>query len=122
MKAIINVKDVIGNSKAIESESGEKIKAIITERIKNGNDVVLDFKGITSMLSLFLNPAIGDLYGEFSEEEIRQHLSVENFPQEHLETFKRVVERAKDFYRNKENITKILDEETGATNESDEAN
>ena len=112
----ISVKDIVG-SKAIEASSGEKIRETIAFHIKKGNSVVLDFKGVTSILSLFLNPAVGDLYGEFSEIEVREHLRFTNLPTEYGETFKRVIDRAKEFYKNRDVVTKIIDKETGYNNE-----
>lgn len=112
----IVVKDVIKTNKAIESASGEKLHERISAQIKQGNAVVLDFKGITTMLSLFLNPAIGDLYGIFPEEIIKEYLKIENFPSEYTETFRRVIARAKNFYSNKEKITNIIDTGIGNNN------
>ena len=104
----LNVKQIVG-PKAIENSEGEKIRILISNNMKHGNNVVVDFKGVTSILSLFLNPAIGDLYGEFSEEQVKKQLRIENLPSEYIETFKRVVERAKEFYKDKEAMSSVLD-------------
>ena len=96
--------------KAIEPDKGENIGNMIVEFIKNGNDVELDFSGITSILSLFLNPAIGDLYGHFSEETIKEKLKVANVPKEYLDTLKNVVDRAKSYYADPERKAKQIDE------------
>lgn len=109
MKEItLSIKEIVG-SKAIENSEGENIRVLISNQIKLGNNVVVDFKGVTSILSLFLNPAIGDLYGEFSEEQVKKQLRIENFPPEYIETFKRVVERAKEFYKDQEAISNVID-------------
>jgi hypothetical protein len=105
----IYLKELVGE-KAVEPDKGENVKKIIISNIKSGNKVELYFDGITSMLSLFLNTAIGDLYGVFSEEEIKANLAVKNVPKEYLDTLQRVIERAKKFYKNQDEVTKMIDE------------
>ena len=113
----LSIKELVG-SKAIENSEGEKIRILISNHIKRGNNVVVDFKGVTSILSLFLNPAIGDLYGDFSEEQVKNQLRIENLPPEYIETFKRVVDRAKEFYKDKETISSVIDGKLDKQNEN----
>jgi hypothetical protein len=57
---------------------------------------------ITNMAPTFLNVAIGRLYGEFSEEEIRARLTVKDMEPDDLVLLKRVVETAKAYFKNPE--------------------
>lgn len=105
----IYLKDIVGE-KAIEITKGEQVRGLISSYFKDDYVVEVYFDGMTSILTMFLNPAFGDLYADFSEEFIKKHLSVKNVPNEYLDLFKRVLDRAKDFYKDKEKMTKILDE------------
>jgi hypothetical protein len=55
---------------------------------------------VTSLTPAFLNVAIGQPYGEFSEEEIRAKLSVKDMEPDDLFLPKRVVETAKAYFKN----------------------
>lgn len=57
---------------------------------------------ITSLTSAFLNAAIGQLYVEFTEDQIRANLTVKDIEQDDLALLKRVVETAKAFFKNPE--------------------
>lgn len=107
---MIILKDIVGE-KAIEPNRGEDIRNLIVSNINDGNSVTVDFQGIKAMLSLFLNPAIGDLYGELPSETIKERFKVINVPSEYALTLKKVIERAKQFYSNESTIAKIANEE-----------
>ncbi len=53
------------------------------------------------LISLFLNVAIGQLYGSFSEDIVRSQLKVEGLSSDDMELLKRVVDNAKKYYSNK---------------------
>jgi hypothetical protein len=59
----------------------------------------VSFRNVTSLTSAFLNAAIGQLYGSFNEEEIRAKLQVEDVEPEDLELLKRVVDTAKEYFK-----------------------
>ncbi len=109
MLETIKLFELVGE-KAIEPNKGEEIGNIIKENIQKGNNVEVDFTDITSILSMFLNPAIGDLYGFFSEEEIKRSLKVKNVPNEYLEMFASVINRAKNYYKDSKRKSANLDE------------
>ncbi len=100
----LSVVGIVGSGFCVASEDGEKVHAAIVSALREGKKVVLSFKGVTDLTSAFLNSAVGQLYsGEFPEELIRQQLCPPtNASQEDLLLLKRVVERAKEFFRNPE--------------------
>ncbi|MFI3226218.1 MAG: STAS-like domain-containing protein [Clostridia bacterium] len=110
-KKVIKVLDIVGGPSAVEPTKAKEINREILEEINSGNQVVLDFAGITSVLTLFLNPAIGDLYGELEPETIKKFFSVENVNDEFKDVFKLVINRAKRFYKNKDILTNAIAEE-----------
>jgi len=64
----LSVFEIIGSPLCVASDDGEKVYERIRKAIRQGRSVVLSFVNITSMVPTFLNVAIGQLYGEFSEE------------------------------------------------------
>lgn len=96
----IKVADLIGSPLCISSEDGNKVYDQISALIKDGRDIVLSFERVKLLISLFLNAAIGRLYGSFNEDEIRAHLRVEGLTPEDMEILKKVVANAKKYYAN----------------------
>ena len=51
----------------VSSEDGAKLSALIRESLDRPEDVTLDFTGVTTLASLFLNNAIGCLYASYDK-------------------------------------------------------
>jgi len=98
----IKVTDLIGSPLCISAEDGQKIFDKVAKLLKDGSQVTISFENVTMLISLFLNVAIGQLYGSFSEEDIRSQLKVEGLSSDDMELLKRVVDNAKRYYSNKE--------------------
>jgi hypothetical protein len=58
------------------------------------------FSQLRFVITAFLNVAIGKLYGDFSGETIKEHLSVEHLKPEDVSKLTRAVRNGKDFYKN----------------------
>ncbi len=97
----IKVTDLIGSPLCISAEDGQKIFAKVENLLKEGKHVIISFENVTMLISLFLNVAIGQLYGSLSEESIRAQLKVEGLSSDDMELLKRVVDNAKKYYSNK---------------------
>ncbi len=95
----LSVFEIVGNSLCVASDEGQKVHDRIAAALKEGHKVRLTFRNVTSMTSAFLNAAIGQLYGEFSEDTIRAGLRVADMAQEDLALLKRVVETAKLYFK-----------------------
>jgi hypothetical protein len=78
--------------------------------LKEGRNVMLSFHNITTLTSAFLNAAIGQLYGTFSEEEIRSLLNVRDMQQDDVALLKRVVETAKQYFKDPQKFDQALRE------------
>jgi hypothetical protein len=105
MKIDMSVYEIVGNGLCVASDDGQKVHDKIAAVIREGGKVDLSFLNIESLTSAFLNAAIGQLYGEFSEEQIRDNLSVKDMAQEDLALLKRVVDTAKEYFKNPEVVT-----------------
>ncbi len=98
----IKVTDLIGSPLCISAEDGQKIFGKVEKLLKEGKLVTISFENVTMLISLFLNVAIGQLYGSFSEDSVRSQLKVEGLSSDDMELLKHVVDNAKKYYSNKE--------------------
>lgn len=110
----IKLSDFGHNSYCVDAKDGEKVYPIIKQAIKEDIKVKLLFSDIKTLTTAFLNTAIGQIYGEFSEEIVKAHLSVDDISNSQAITLKRVIDTAKQFYNNpdalQKSINDILDE------------
>lgn len=106
----INVVEKIGSPSALTQEQGNIIYNEIELAIRQGNKITLDFAQVESMISPFLNNAIGQLYGKYNSEQITNCLKLEHFPAEKNSTLNIVVANAKKYYSNKEKFNSTVKE------------
>lgn len=95
----VRVFEVVGSALCVASDDGQKVHDQVAAALRGNHKVELSFRNIKSLTSAFLNAAIGQLYGEFSEEQIRTGLSVVDATQDDLLLVKRVADRAKEYFR-----------------------
>lgn len=107
----LQVAEIINSPLGISAEDGQKVFDRISQYISEGETVTLSFEHVTMLISLFLNVAIGQLYGCLKEEKIRTQLKVEGLSSDDLELLKRVIENAKKYYANKKSYDKAWQEE-----------
>lgn len=97
----IKIKDFISMEKAVSSDDGDILFKRIAEEIQSGSVVELDFSGISMMTTAFLNSAIGQLYSLFTSDQLNQHIRLVNVADEDKVLFRKVVNRAKEFFANR---------------------
>jgi hypothetical protein len=100
----LRIADIAGGGACVASEDGDRVHDAISEALQAGKRVQLSFAGVEDLTSAFLNAAVGQLYkGALPQETIREGLAppVDASPGD-LVLLKRVVERAKEFFRNPE--------------------
>jgi hypothetical protein len=105
---IIRVFEIVGSPLCVSSEDGQIIHDKIAPLIRGGHKVVVSFDRVETLISAFLNAAIGQLYGEFTEEEIRSSLSVRDMTQEDMALLKRVVDNAKLYFKDPDRYKKAV--------------
>jgi hypothetical protein len=106
----IRVFEVVGSSLCVASDDGQEVFRRIADAIKSGQQVSLSFANVTSMTSAFLNTAVGQLYGQFSETLIREKLKVVDIEGDDLALLGRVVETAKAYFKDRERFSKARKE------------
>ncbi len=98
----ISLFEVVGSHLCVASSDGQKVYRRIISAIENDRSVLLSFQNVSTLTAAFLNSAIGQLYGVYSEEKIRSLLKVEDIEQDDLALVKRVVDNAKLYFKDPE--------------------
>lgn len=106
----INIFNVVGDAFCVEAEDGQKVFDLIKKAFSEKRKVQLTFLNIEMLTTAFLNTAIGQLYGNYSEEFIRENLTVENVSQSGLVSIKRVVDTAKLYYKDPDAMQRSIDD------------
>lgn len=112
----ISVFEIVGNRLCVASDDGQKVYDRVSAALKEGRNVIVSFLNITGLTSAFLNAAIGQLYGIFTEEQVRKLLKVQDMQPDDLVLLKRVVETAKQYFKDPERfqqaVRETLEEDT----------
>lgn len=107
----ILVFEVVGNPLCVASDDGQKVFERITAAIQAEQNVKLSFTNVSTLTSAFLNTAIGQLYDKFPEEKIRSSLSLEDIEPDDLALLKRVVDTAKQYFKDTARFKAVVREE-----------
>lgn len=110
MGRYLDVAKKINNPSALTQEQGDLVYAEIEDAFDNNETIVLDFVNVESMISPFLNNAIGQLYGKYTSEKIQACLKLKNFPPSKNSTLNIVINNAKKFYSNREGFSHMAKE------------
>lgn len=111
----ISVVKVVGSPFCVSIDDGHLLHDRITRALDAGNFVELSFDGVKRLTTAFLNASMGQLYNEYTEEQIRQFVRIVEASQDSLRLIKRVVDNAKRFFsdpiRGSEQLKRLLDDE-----------
>lgn len=108
----ISIVNTIGDVYGVEAEDGQKVFDLIVKAFEENKRVTLSFRNIEMLTTAFLNTAVGQLYKDLSEEDIRERLSVSDISDSGKIALKRVVETAKLYYKDPEALKRSIDEIT----------
>lgn len=107
----IDVENAIGSPSALTREQGEIVYDMIKDKIALGENVLLDFGNIESLITPFLNVSIGKLYKDFSSETLKERLKILNVPEGKVSSFNLVIENAKRYYKDQQGFNRLVEEE-----------
>jgi len=110
---VVRVFDIVGSPLCVSADDGQAVHDKIAPLLRDNRKVVVSFERVETLISAFLNAAIGQLYGEFTEERIRELLSVRDMTSEDLTMLKRVVDNAKVYFKNRKQFDQAWKEEVG---------
>ena len=110
---IVRIFDIVGGPLCVSADDGQRVHDKIVPLLRDGQKVVLSFEQVETLISAFLNAAIGQLYGEFPEERIRELVSVRDMDEEDQAVLKRVVDNAKTYFKAPKEFDQAWKEEVG---------
>ena len=84
--------------RCITAEQGQKLLGEIEPRLLAGEAVTIDFAGVKTLLSLFLNNAIGPLFKHFDRQQL-DRLSFVNTSESQKLTLDLVLKNAEAYHR-----------------------
>ncbi len=112
---VISVFNLVGNSYCVEAKDGDAIFQAISKALRQNQLVKISFQNVEMLTTAFLNTAIGQLYRDFSEEQIRALVDVSEIEDTHEAQLRRVIETAKLYYKDpqwlEESVKSIMGEE-----------
>ncbi len=100
--------DAIG-PRCITVDQGKALYEKIYPALQRGESVVVDLAGVRSLVSLFLNHAIGVLFKDFDRQTLDSLLKFENASEAQLETIARVMENSERYFKDPD-YQKVVDE------------
>ena len=110
---IVRIFDIVGGPLCVSAEDGQRVHDKIAPLIRDGKPVALSFERVETLISAFLNAAIGQLYGEFPEDRIKELVTVQDMADEDMAILKRVVDNAKAYFSSPKEFDQAWQEEVG---------
>lgn len=113
----INIVETIQNTLCTESTDGQKVYALISGVLSERKTVHVSFLNVKIVTVGFLNAAIGQLYQNYSKEDIKSCVLIEHLSLSGAVILKHVVDRVKFDLQNKESedlrqrVNYVLEEE-----------
>ena len=105
--------EVVGSPFCVASDDGQKVHKHLDAALRANQKVVLSFHNVTALTKPFLTAAIGELYGTFSEEEIRSLLKIEDAEPKDLALLDRVIRNTKLYFKDPQRFNQIFQEVLG---------
>lgn len=109
----LHVFHIVGSPFCVAFDDGQKVYERIAVLLAQGQEVTLSFDQVTHLTAVFLNAAVGQLYGNFSEEQIRAGLHVIGLEPDDVALLKGVGERAQLYFEDPQRFEQALREDTG---------
>lgn len=104
----ILTKNIIGTL-CVSADDGQRLYELIVDNIKNDQPVNVSFSGVDTLISAFLNASIGQLYGEFDEEQIQKYVQISDMEADDFELLQRVIDNAKLYFQNRRSFDEAWD-------------
>lgn len=108
MNSTINLfaKTIVG-SLCVSADDGQKLHDSIARLLRDEKSVSVSFEGVETLISAFLNAAIGQLYGEFDERLLQERLVVKGMEAEDFDLLQRVIRNAKVYFENRRSFDAV---------------
>ncbi len=113
----LKIYEIVGSSLCVASQDGQKVFDQIRHALTDGKKIRISFQNVESLTSAFLNAAVGQLYGFFDHDLLKESLSVTEMGKDDLALLKRVIETAKQYFKDPAVIESIRKEAMGEDDE-----
>lgn len=109
----VQVYDIVGGSLCVSTDDGQRLHDKIAPLLQAGTPVVLSFDRIDTIISAFLNAAVGQLYGQLSYESVDKLLTATNLDDDDIDIWQHVIDNAKAYFSNPNEFDRAWREELG---------
>lgn len=109
----ISMFEVVGSPFCVATDDGQKVHKHLDAALRANREVVLSFRNVTALTGAFLNTAVGQLYGTFSEEQIRSLLKIEDAEQDDLALLNSVINNARLYFKDPKRYNEAIREVLG---------
>ena len=106
----ISVFGIVGSPLCVASSDGQEVYERLNAAFEANRKVTLSFHNVTALTPAFLNAAIGQLYGTFSEDKIQSSLEMENMEKDDENLLEHAVENAKQYFKEPERFNQAIQE------------
>ncbi|MFN6378237.1 MAG: STAS-like domain-containing protein [Flavobacteriales bacterium] len=106
----LNIFNIVGSPFCVEADDGDRVYHLVIKALEAKRKVVLSFYNVEMLTTAFLNTAVGQLYRDYSEDFIKENLSVDGMSKSGLVSLKRVVDTAKLFYKDPDAMRRSIDD------------
>lgn len=114
----LRIRDTLGSPVWVSTEDGQKVFDRISEAFKAGHAVDLSFANGGTMITAFLNAAIGQLYsGEYQEDFVQENLTFSDINPDDKAMLDRAIANAKKYFANRAKYDQAWKENTDAAEE-----
>ena len=109
----ISIFEVVGSPFCVATDDGQKVHKHLDAALRTNQEVVLSFRNVTALTGAFLNTAVGQLYGTFSEEQIQSLLKIEDAEQDDLALLNSVINNARLYFKDPKRYNEAIREVLG---------
>lgn len=99
----IEVKSIIGTENAIEREDANKVEKFIIEALQNNQVINVSFKGIKITTPSFLNVIVGDLFSNYTREQVDNLVKFSNYSKNTGELIEIIKNEAEKYFAERKN-------------------
>lgn len=98
-ETVIKIYEIVGSEFCVASDDGHRVYNEIKFALGKGRNTVLTFKNITHLTSSFLDAAVGQLYGIYSQDELRKRMRWVDIEPDDESLLERVIDTAIRYFK-----------------------